>query len=277
MKGSIQTLPTGSSTGQIDGIDGVTYEFYLTDFSADDVATALEELESVEFEAVHGEINRAMRCVRLRAAPLKAGPEDIVETSSPAPDQEEGPRLYSPPTPAPLLCKGKLPPEWEILLLGDWRVSASSPVGTDEARRIIARRALELNANALLELEYHIDGAGGDGPKTHCFQGRLAIVGKADPQGKPREMLATDLNQAASAVSHRLELRRQSVLRQNYALYAICLVATLVAAGGTGMASWPTLIVGVVALAIGVKLSQPTTFVAYVEHSPVPPSSEASG
>ena len=123
MKGSIQSLPIGSGTGQIDGADGLSYEFYAKDFSAEDMASGLEELETVSFEPVHGDVNRAMHCVRLRAVPPK-----VATTTTPAAEPvavavvEEGPPLFLPPAPAPLLCKGQLPAEWEIISVSAWCV-----------------------------------------------------------------------------------------------------------------------------------------------------------
>lgn len=272
MKGYIQSLPAGITTGQIDGMDGVTYEFYLMDFSPDDITSGLEEMESVEFETVPGSVNRAMNCVRLRATPAE------MDAAANAPAVDELPCLYSPPVPAPLLCKGQLPPEWEIISIGEWCVQGSSKDGSSEARQIVAQRALGLKANAILNLEYSIIDTDGEGSKTHFFQGRLAIVGKKDPEGKPREMLAVDLNQAAEAVLNRLELRRQSAQRKNYALYAICLVLTLTVGSVTEFSSLLTLIVGAIALGLGVKLRKDTTLKAYVTLIPMeqPTTSQAA-
>lgn len=272
MKGYIQSLPAGINTGQISGMDGVTYEFYLIDFSPDDLTSGLEEMESVEFEAVPGSVNRAMNCVRLRAAPAE------IDAAANAPEVDELPCLYSPPVPAPLLCKGQLPPEWEIISIGEWCVRGSSKNSSNEARQIIAQRALRLKANAILNLEYGIIGTDGEGSKTHFFQGRLAIVGQKDPEGKPREMLAVDLNQAAETVLNRLELRRQSAQWHNYALYAICFVFTLIAGSAAGFSSLFTLLVGTIALGFGVKLTKDTTLEKYVTRIPLvqPPTSQAA-
>lgn len=276
MKGSIQSLPVGHSTGQIEGIDGVTYVFYPKDFSPEDFASGLEEMESVEFEAVHGDVNRAMHCVRLRNSSAKT---DVLSTAEPGgataavkDPVEDLPPLYAPPTPAPLLCKGELPPEWEIISISDWCVRGSSHTSTDEARHLIAQRARELKANAILNLEYGISGAGDKASKTQFFQGRLAIVGRKDPKGKPREMLVADLNQAAKAVLQRLELRRLSMQRQNYALYAACTVLTLAAGAVIGFTSLPTLIVAAIALGLGVKLTKDTRLDPYVTLMPMAPA-----
>lgn len=281
MKGSIQSLPAGNSTGQIDGIDGVIYEFYLKDFSPEDIASGLEEMESVEFEAVHGDVNRAMSCVRLRTAPATTDALANTESASdtPAPAVEDLPLLYSPPAPAPLQCTGQLPPEWEIISISEWCVRGTSKNSTDEARRIIAQRARELKANAILNLEHGITGADDKSTKTHFFQGRLAVVGKKDPKGKPPEMLAVDLNREAEAVLKRLELRRQSAQRQNYALYAVGVVVTLAVGSIIGFASLPTLIVAAIALGLGVKLSKDTTLENYVTRIPMlpPTPSESAG
>lgn len=272
MKGYIQSLPAGIDTGQISGMDGVAYAFYLRDFSPDDLTTALEEMESVEFEAVPGSVNRAMNCVRLRAAPAE------MDAPANAPAVDDLPCLYSPPAPAPLLCKGQLPPEWEIISISEWCVRASSKKSSNEARQIIAQRALRLKANAVLDLEYGIIGTDGEGSKTHFFQGRLAIAGKKDPEGKPREMLAVDLSQAAEAVLNRLELRRQSAQWDNYALYAICFVFTLIAGSAAGFSSLLTLIVGAIAFGLGVKLTKNTALEAYVKRIPLvqPATSQAA-
>lgn len=275
MKGSIRSLATGNSTGQLDGVDGLTYEYYLTDFSPDELATGLDELESVEFEPVHGDVNRAMNCVRLTASqrtPAVAESESASDNTMP----EDLPLLYSPPTPAPLLCKGQLPPEWEIISISDWCVRGASQEGTDEARRLIAQRARELNANAILNLEYSITGTDKGAGKTHAFQGRLAIVGKIDPKGKPRELLAADLNQPAENVLKQLELRRQSAQRKNFVLYAICAASTLIAGALAGVASLPTLIVGTIALGASLKLRQATTLDEYVTLNPIEPSANSN-
>ncbi|MFZ2855433.1 MAG: hypothetical protein WAZ34_15155 [Rhodocyclaceae bacterium] len=264
MKGYIQSLPAGIDTGQISGMDGVTYAFYLIDFSPDDLTAALEEMESVEFEAVPGSVNRAMNCVRLRAAPAE------IDAAANTPEVDE-PCLYSPPAPAPLLCKGQLPPEWKIISISEWCVRGSSKDGSNEARQIIAHRARELKANAILDLEYGIVGTDGEGSKTHVFQGRLAIAGKKDPEGKPPEMLAVDLNQSAEALLNRLELRRQSAQSHNYALYAICFVFTLIAGSAAGFSSLFTLIVGTIALGFGAKLRKNTRLEKYVTRIPIVP------
>ena len=275
MKGSIQSLPVGNSTGQIDGMDGVTYEYYLKDFSPEDIASGLEEMESVAFEPVHGDVNRAMSCMRLRAAPTNAEALANAESGSEtvASVVDELPLLYLPPVPAPLLCKNQLPPEWEIISISQWCVRGSSKNSTDEARQIIAQRARELKANAVLTLEYGIVGAGGKGAKTHFFQGRLAIVGKRDAKGKPREMLANDLDPIAEAELNRCESRRQSAQKQNYALYAVCAVVTLLVGSVTGFVSLPTLIVGAIALGLGFKLSKDTALEEYLTFNPVVPPS----
>jgi hypothetical protein len=283
MIGSIQSLPAGNSTGQIEGMDGAIYEFYLKDFSPEDIAAGLEELESVEFEPVPGDVNRAMHCARLGAAAgnvdALAGADlariesgDIESSdSAPAPDAEELPLLYSPPVPGPLLCRRQLPPEWELISLSDWCVRGSSVNGSNEAQRIIAQRARELKANAILNLDYSIVGEADEGATMHVFQGRLAIVGKRDPNGRSREMLAVDLNKAAKAVLSHLELRRKSEQLKNYALYAVCIVVTLMVATVSGFASLPTLIVGVIAVGLSVKLTKDAALEAYVTFDPVVP------
>jgi hypothetical protein len=295
MIGSIQSLPAGNSTGHIDGVDGACYAFYLRDFSPEDIASGLEEFASVTFEPMPGEINRAMHCVLLRGAPdnanvvmaaepITAEPISAESAESakitPASDIEELPLLYSPPVPGPLLCKRQLPPEWEIISLSDWCVRGSSKKGSDEAQRMIAQRARELKANAILDMQYGTIGAAGEASTIHFFDGRLANVGKRDPNGKPREMLAADLNKAAAAVLGHLAMRRKSEQLHNYALYAVCIVATMMVASVVGFASLPTLIVGTIAVGLSVKLTKDTVPDAYVTHNPVvvpPAQSEAAG
>ena len=270
MKGSIVSLPTGNSTGQIDGHDGVSYEFYLKDFSSEAEAIGLEEMETIEFDPLAGDINRAMHCKRLRATPpVKDVEGEAGQSSDPAtPDVEELPPRYLPPNPAPLLAKGQLPAEWAIISISDWCIRGTSTHGADEARHAIAQRTRELGANAVLNLEYGINGAGDQGTKTHFYQGRLAIVGKKDPKGQAPELLAADLNQAAEAALVRQEVKRQSLQKQNYALYGACGLLALGVGGITGLSLIPTLIAAAIALALGIKLSKSTLQEEYLLRIP---------
>lgn len=271
MKGSIRTLPAGFSTGQIDGEDGVCYEYYATDFGQEEIASALEELETVEFEAVHGDVNRAMHCTRIKRAPPQpaAAGNATAADETPAVSAEELPALFIPPNPAPLLCKGKLPAEWEVISLSEWCIKTSSPNNADEARHLVSQRARELKANAVLDLEYGIAGAGGQGDKSHFFQGRLAIVGKRHAKGQPRDALAVDLNEEAVSALARSEARRQGALRFNYALYAFCAVLAIAVGALLGFASLPALIAAAVAVVLAIKLSKSTSIEDFLTHAPV--------
>jgi hypothetical protein len=182
---------------------------------------------------------------------------------------------YEVPSPSPMVCKGKPPAGWEVIVMGNWRVRASSKAGPEDAKRLLLKRARALNANGLLDVEYSRTelperfGKGDEPAYAHHYHGRLAIVARKSPEGKlTRESLATAIDLEAELASERTARGSAAARQANSLLYAGCSVAALATGLLAGFNSLSMLLAGSAAIIVAAKLTKSTTVEGYLTFEP---------
>lgn len=222
MKGTIKTYLPEKKYGFIKGDDGKDYFFHESEFSNSAHKANICEDAYVNFEQVATPKGYKAKCCLLENS------SDVLTYVVPN-------EVY--------ISKSSDIKGWDTLELGEWLIEVSSTDSPDAAKKEAVRRAEQLGANAILNLEYFkTTGSNGNYQfSVHNYRGRVATIAKRNSKGPHSVEQLTGLNERAEVLKTKLFEQSQSSRNGKRMTWTFMIILSLVSffagalAGGAGL------------------------------------------
>lgn len=230
MKGTVKTYLPEKKYGFIKGDDGKDYFFHASGFKNSDQVSKICEESVVEFDQqATPKGYKAKSCTLINPADVftYVVPDEFITSKSSG-------------------VRG-----WEVMELSDWVVHGSSSHSPDAAKKEVIRRAKQIGANALIDVEYYkaTGSASGSGSGVyhytiHNFRGRAVMLGKRNSLGKYTVGDLTGVNQRAGGLKAHLVKKTKTNEMKRFGVWLGVLASALIA-----LLQAPWLIIGIVIFA----------------------------
>ena len=224
MQGTIRSFIEEKSFGFIDGEDGKSYFVHATSFKDPSQIAKLCDGATVSFDAtptVKGYKAKFCSLVDPNVSVSYREPDDFVTS------------------------KTNQVRDWEVVDLSNWEVHSSLDQSIDDALACAKQNAIQIGANALLNLTYY-KTRGSQGNyiySIHHYCGRAATVAARHARGTTEKSKFVGLDRRAAELKDQLDAKHLVMKRKAKFGWAVGIVAAMLTAASSGIFAVVVLVV----------------------------------